>query len=128
MIDPDEEAVLIRELDALFREPEFAYVHETLERIEEIFVDVIEAGIARGELRPDVDAHFLYRMMMDVMVLAMRCDQTRVITYMLGNAGSNKVHKFLGLSEGHHCLLYTSDAADEDYSVDLGGRRIIKKK
>ena len=31
----------------------------------------------------------------------------------------------------HHicnCLLYTSDAADERSSVDLGGRRIIKKK
>src|SRR5674536_399588 len=26
------------------------------------------------------------------------------------------------------CLLYTSDAADEEDSVDLGGRRIIKKK
>ena len=26
------------------------------------------------------------------------------------------------------CLLYTSDAADERSSVDLGGRRIINKK
>ena len=26
------------------------------------------------------------------------------------------------------CLLYTSDAADERSSVDLGGRRIITKK
>ena len=31
-----------------------------------------------------------------------------------------------GWDEG--CLLYTSDAADERSSVDLGGRRIIKKK
>src|SRR5678815_6153936 len=30
--------------------------------------------------------------------------------------------------EGTDCLLYTSDAADERSSVDLGGRRIIKKK
>ena len=28
----------------------------------------------------------------------------------------------------HTCLLYTSDAADERSSVDLGGRRIIKQK
>ena len=28
----------------------------------------------------------------------------------------------------YNCLLYTSDAADERSSVDLGGRRIIKKK
>ena len=28
----------------------------------------------------------------------------------------------------YRCLLYTSDAADERSSLDLGGRRIIKKK
>ena len=27
-----------------------------------------------------------------------------------------------------YCLLYTSDAADDLLCVDLGGRRIIKKK
>ena len=32
------------------------------------------------------------------------------------------------LDKIHVCLLYTSDAADERSSVDLGGRRIIKKK
>ena len=31
-------------------------------------------------------------------------------------------------NEYKDCLLYTSDAADERSSVDLGGRRIIKKK
>ena len=31
-------------------------------------------------------------------------------------------------AQDKHCLLYTSDAADERSSVDLGGRRIIKKK
>ena len=29
---------------------------------------------------------------------------------------------------GYFCLLYTSDAADERSSVDLGGRRIINKQ
>ena len=29
---------------------------------------------------------------------------------------------------GESCLLYTSDAADDMQCVDLGGRRIIKKK
>eukprot|EP00658_Telonema_sp_P-2_P016463 TRINITY_DN16396_c0_g1_i1.p1 TRINITY_DN16396_c0_g1~~TRINITY_DN16396_c0_g1_i1.p1 ORF type:complete len:193 (+),score=14.85 TRINITY_DN16396_c0_g1_i1:346-924(+) len=44
-------------------------------------------------------------------------------------------HKHLHWIEGNTpvlcvdtCLLYTSDAADEEDSVDLGGRRIIKKK
>ena len=42
---------------------------------------------------------------------------------------------FAGAFKAHHrfvkqdvCLLYTSDAADERSSVDLGGRRVIKKK
>ena len=34
----------------------------------------------------------------------------------------------VGLGKTIDCLLYTSDAADERSSVDLGGRRIIKKK
>ena len=32
------------------------------------------------------------------------------------------------LVKRYTCLLYTSDAADERSSVDLGGRRIITKK
>ena len=41
-----------------------------------------------------------------------------------------EIHPILGAAFAHHigCLLYTSDAADERSSVDLGGRRIIKKK
>ena len=35
-------------------------------------------------------------------------------------------HDLRGSLEG--CLLYTSDAADDSLRVDLGGRRIIKKK
>ena len=45
------------------------------------------------------------------------------------------VSLLIGPRDGNHacdltavCLLYTSDAADERSSVDLGGRRIIKKK
>ena len=32
------------------------------------------------------------------------------------------------LTLGKACLLYTSDAADDLLCVDLGGRRILKKK
>eukprot|EP00658_Telonema_sp_P-2_P024112 TRINITY_DN19673_c0_g1_i2.p1 TRINITY_DN19673_c0_g1~~TRINITY_DN19673_c0_g1_i2.p1 ORF type:complete len:108 (-),score=25.21 TRINITY_DN19673_c0_g1_i2:26-349(-) len=34
----------------------------------------------------------------------------------------------MSVDDANTCLLYTSDAADEEDSVDLGGRRIIKKK
>src|SRR5664279_2108220 len=36
--------------------------------------------------------------------------------------------KIVRAADYNICLLYTSDAADEEDSVDLGGRRIIKKK
>src|SRR5674536_237026 len=39
----------------------------------------------------------------------------------------NKVEKRNLFGRYFYCLLYTSDAADEEDSVDLGGRRIIKK-
>ena len=34
--------------------------------------------------------------------------------------------EFVRVDPSWSCLLYTSDAADEEDSVDLGGRRIIK--
>ena len=43
-----------------------------------------------------------------------------------GGDGGRRVHED-HLKEEEGCLLYTSDAADERSSVDLGGRRIIKK-
>src|SRR5450756_2554161 len=46
------------------------------------------------------------------------CARTRLFT--LGES--------LGGVESLICLLYTSDAADDLLCVDLGGRRIIKKK
>src|SRR5678815_289855 len=47
-----------------------------------------------------------------------------------GTAGSDfgSIQGSDGASNINPCLLYTSDAADERSSVDLGGRRIIKKK
>ena len=38
-----------------------------------------------------------------------------------------KCHSIL-LEHSYTCLLYTSEATDDSLRVDLGGRRIIKKK
>ena len=49
-----------------------------------------------------------------------------------GNSGVILSQLFRGFTKGikkyEDCLLYTSDAADEEDSVDLGGRRANKKK
>eukprot|EP00828_Plagiopyla_frontata_P009921 TRINITY_DN1514_c0_g1_i5.p4 TRINITY_DN1514_c0_g1~~TRINITY_DN1514_c0_g1_i5.p4 ORF type:complete len:118 (-),score=30.69 TRINITY_DN1514_c0_g1_i5:69-422(-) len=44
------------------------------------------------------------------------------------NFGMPSLIQSMNLHQDNSCLLYTSDAADEEDSVDLGGRRIIKKK
>ena len=51
----------------------------------------------------------------------------------LAAASSGAIERTIGRDRAitehvDHCLLYTSDAADERSSVDLGGRRIIKTK
>ena len=57
---------------------------------------------------------------------------TRVALVGYTNVGKSTIMNLLSKSdvfaENKFCLLYTSDAADERSSVDLGGRRIIKKK
>lgn len=42
--------------------------------------------------------------MLDLVVLAFRCDLTRVATFMLGNGSSNRSFGFLGVSGSHHEL------------------------
>jgi hypothetical protein len=42
------------------------------------------------------------RAMIDVIVLAFRCDMTRVVSFMMANAGSNQTYPWLGVNDGHH--------------------------
>src|SRR5678815_3674597 len=51
-------------------------------------------------------------------------DQPNTILVLM--PGNRERSAFLFISPSNPCLLYTSDAADERSSVDLGGRRIIK--
>ena len=54
------------------------------------------------------------------------CDSAgKLATWLAGRSDVQHVY-YPGLPD--HCLLYTSDAADDLLCVDLGGRRIIKKK
>lgn len=65
-----------------------------------------EVGPNPGEPQ-DVTAHI--RTMCDVMVKAFECDRTRVITFMMANAGSNRAYGFLGYPNGHHQYSHHND-------------------
>src|SRR5678810_197572 len=55
-------------------------------------------------------------------------DETKPTILLNSHHDTVKPNKGYTLDPFKPCLLYTSDAADERSSVDLGGRRIIKKK
>ena len=46
------------------------------------------------------------RLMMDLQVIAFQTDMTRVITFMLGRAGSNRSYRSIGVSDGHHSITH----------------------
>src|SRR5262249_30898191 len=60
------------------------------------------AACAPG-LRPDrtLDYPTQVQITSDLMVLAMQCDATRVISFMLGNAVSDRTYPFLGINGSH---------------------------
>jgi hypothetical protein len=49
------------------------------------------------------------RAMMDLCVLSFECDQTRVISLMMSNAGSNRSYDFLNVSGAHHEISHHQD-------------------
>src|SRR5262245_41800892 len=46
------------------------------------------------------------KLMMDLQVMACQTDMTRVITFMLGRAGSNRSYPSIGVSDGHHSITH----------------------
>ena len=54
-----------------------------------------------------------------------RCKQLEMITFLENACDKINMRK---KEMYYDCLLYTSDAADEEDSVEFGGRRIINKK
>jgi Protein of unknown function (DUF1552) len=58
-----------------------------------------------------VDYPTQVKVMSDLMVLAMQCDATRIISFMLGNAGSNRTYGNLGITRGHHDISHHGSLA-----------------
>lgn len=79
-------------------------------------------NVCQAPARPgDYDVRLQVQLMNDLMVLAMQCDATRSITFMLGNAGSNRVYNFLGLTAGHHELSHHGNDATKQAALEKIG-------
>jgi hypothetical protein len=87
-------------------------VEEYFQSVRDLEKRVIQAEEAANIVPPDVDlpegipGEFQQhvRLMYDIMVLAFQTDTTRIATFMLGNAGSNRSYSMVGVNEGHHQL------------------------
>ena len=68
----------------------------------------IEADANSGCQAPDIagweDHTSRVRAMNDLLVAALTCGQTRIASFMLDNAASNRSYEFLGVPESHHQL------------------------
>jgi hypothetical protein len=53
------------------------------------------------------------KLMFDLQVMAYRTDMTRVITFMLAHAGSNRAYPAIGISDGHHSLTHHQNNAEK---------------
>ncbi len=75
-------------------------------------------GLRQGQLGIPERLDLMY----ELIVLALQADRTRVVTFMLGNAGSNRSYKFLDVPEGHHDLSHHGDQPEK-----LAGIRKINR-
>src|SRR4029077_6931343 len=65
---------------------------------------VVEVGQARLARPTGIPQDFREhaRLLSDLLVLAFQADLTRVATFVLGNDGSNRSYREVGVPEGHH--------------------------
>jgi len=97
-------------------------------KVEEYFTSVreLELRIVRAEqfanvVRPDIklpeeapaDFQEYVRLMYDLLALAFQTDSTRVATYMLANAGSNRTYSMVNVNDGHHQLSHHRNEQDK---------------
>lgn len=81
-------------------------VREIERRIELVERESIRSGEFeyRGPAGVPRDYREHIRLMCDMMVLAFQTDSTRIATFMMANAGSNRSYRDIGVSDGHHDL------------------------
>jgi hypothetical protein len=102
----DDAARLAGELGATDRRKLDEYT-TSIREIERQIDLALEGGgpACEGAVRPtDSPASFAehVRLMSDLVVLAFRCDVTRIATFMLGNEASNRSFAFIDVPESHH--------------------------
>ena len=96
-------------------------IDEYFDSVRELEKRVVRAEQSNKQERPDFsvpesiprDMREHVRLMYDLMVLAFQTDSTRIATFMLGNAGSNRSYPMVGVNSGHHSLSHHQNKEDK---------------
>jgi len=73
----------------------------------------------------DKDEHI--RLMFDMMALAMATDSTRVLSFMITNAGSNRSYNHIGVRQGHHSLSHHGGNRDKQSQISKINHHHVKQ-
>ncbi len=91
----------------------FTSVRELELRIEQSAVapsEVPEYDLPEG-IPKETQQHI--RLMYDIMALAFQTNTTRITTFMLANAGSNRTYPMVGVTDGHHNISHHRNDQDK---------------
>lgn len=67
------------------------------------------------------------KLMMDLQVMAFQTDMTRVVTLMLGKAGSNRPYRSINISDGHHSLTHHQNDPEKIAKVAKIDEHLVKQ-
>lgn len=99
-------------------------VREVEMRISSTEIPVCEVP---GAPASDLDLTAKIDVMSDLQAIALQCDLTRVMTFMMGNAGSNRSYPFLGIGDGHHSLSHHDGNAENHRKLTLIDRWEVER-
>ena len=87
-------------------------VRELEQRLQQPLAETTAVAVPDGLLAAR-DYPDKLQLMYELLALAFATGQTRVATFMLGNAGSNRSYKFLDVPDGHHDLSHHGKKAEK---------------
>lgn len=90
-----------------------------LERRVEVLQRLPACTAPAPDLSPPLGVESAVELMTDLMVLALTCDQTRVVSFMLGNGQSGRSFDFLGTRGGHHEISHHGGDAERQADLQI---------
>lgn len=124
-----------RRLQAKLGQQDRQKVDEYFESVRDLELRIQRAAERSGIPRPEIalpdgvpeDKTEHIRLMYDLLTLAFQTDSTRIATFMLGNAGSNRSYPMVDVKEGHHELSHHGNDAEKVAKISKIDRYLVEQ-